>query len=307
MTDGSIGRPYSRGASLAWITVAYAIAFAAGLAAFFRVGAGTPARALAAGYFVAAIVTFGFSRALNNSSVFDPFWSVAPMVFAPLLAWLGLRESAAVPAVRAVVATVLVLAWGARLTFNWYRGFPGLTHEDWRYVDLRKKTGPFYWAVSLTGLHLMPTWSIYLGSLSLVTALVQGRAPLNALDAIAAAVTAFAIWLEATADAQLHAFRASKPSPDAMMEQGLWAHSRHPNYLGEMLFWWGLFLFAVAGAGARALWPDVTGGLWVTMLFHAASIPMIEKRSIERRPQYRELMQRVPMLVPWKWLLRRGR
>lgn len=312
MTEEHIGKPYGRNASLAWIAAAYGASALAAAPAFARFGAASPAKALAAAYFAGALVTFGFSRGLNNSSVFDAFWSVAPMIAAPVLAVVGLGAApeARPPAARVVVVVALVLAWGARLTFNWYRGWTGLSHEDWRYVDLRKKTGPLYWAVSLFGLHLMPTWSIYLGSLSLVAALVTGRAPLNVFDLAGLAVTALAVGLETVADRQLHDFRASKPAAGAMMEQGLWAHSRHPNYLGEMLFWWGLFFFSLAAQGSlslASLWPYVTGPLWITGLFVFASIPMIEKRSVERRPAYRELMQRVPMVVPWKWLLGRKR
>src|SRR5262249_42945026 len=137
---------------------------------------------------------------------------------------------------------------GARLTWNWVRGWSGLGHEDWRYVDLRGKTGAAYWLVSALGLHLMPTVTVLAGLLSLQPAL-GGTAPLGPLDLVALLVTAGAVLLEGVADQQLRAFRLSSPAAGTILSTGVWRWSRHPNYVGEIGFWWGLFLFGLAGGG----------------------------------------------------------
>src|SRR5262249_15545800 len=145
---------------------------------------------IAAADAVATLVVFAFSLAVDNSSMYDPYWSIAPI---PIAAWLGAVSDGLL--VRRVVVVALVCLWGARLTWNWVRGWSGLGHEDWRYVDLRGKTGAAYWLVSALGLHLMPTVTVLAGLLSLQPAL-GGTAPLGPLDLVAFLVTAGAVLLE---------------------------------------------------------------------------------------------------------------
>jgi steroid 5-alpha reductase family enzyme len=170
-----------------------------------------------------------------------------------------------------------------------------MRHEDWRYVSIRRSTGRLYWPASLTGIHLFPTVMVYLGCLALYPAMDGGRG-FGWLDGVAAAVTAGAIALEALSDEQLRRF-ARSATPGAIMERGLWRYCRHPNYLGEISFWWGLWLFGVAGRPADWWW-TLAGPLAITGMFLAASIPMIDRRSLERRPGYAEHMRRVPALLP---------
>ncbi len=126
---------------------------------------------------------------------------------------------------------------------------------------------------------------------------VPGVTPYSALDVLAAAVTAGAIALEATADAQLHAFLRARGDPAAILDRGLWARSRHPNYLGEILFWWGLFLFGVSAA-PRWAWTAV-GPLAITALFLLVSVPWMDRRMLARHPAYAERLRTTPALIPW--------
>ena len=82
------------------------------------------------------------------------------------------------------------------------------------------------------------------------------------------------------------------------MKTGLWALSRHPNYFGEWLFWAGLALFGLA-AVPSAWWWVLPGAIAMLVMFLVASIPMIDKRSVERRPEYQAHMARVSGFVPW--------
>lgn len=252
--------------------------------------------AVAAGADVAAtLVVFGFSRAYDNSSFYDPYWSVAPIPIA--LYWMLVPETPAVSVGRQTLAVALVSLWGVRLTFNWARGWEGLGHEDWRYVDLRQQHGRAYWWVSAFGLHLMPTLIVFVGCLSLYPALARGTAPLGPLDALAVLVTGGAIWIEARADKQLRGFVASNRTPGAILSNGLWSLCRHPNYFGEMGFWWGLYLFALAAD--PSWWWTFIGPLAITLMFRFISLPLIEDRMLARRPQFAAHAERTPMVVPW--------
>lgn len=241
----------------------------------------------------ATIAVFLFSVANNNTSVYDPYWSVAPVVIA---AWLAFGPGAARDLdLRQVVVVSLIALYGARLTWNWARGWSGLGHEDWRYVDFRTKTGKLYWVTSLFGLHLFPTVMVLLGCLPLGAALVTPGPAFGVLDVVAAIVTLGAIAIETVADEQLRAFRRSKRADGDICDVGLWSWSRHPNYFGEISFWVGLWLFGVA---AGAPWWTAAGWLAMVALFAGASIPMAEKRSLSRRPHYAEHQKRVSMLIP---------
>jgi steroid 5-alpha reductase family enzyme len=254
---------------------------------------GRPLTTLVVADIVATVVVFAFGWRWNNASLYDPYWSVAPPLIA--LYWIGQAGGDAV-VMRQVVFTTLVFAWGIRLTYNWCVGWPGLHHEDWRYINLYEQAPMPKWAISFLGIHFFPTVVVLFSSLAMIPALARGSAPFGFLDAVALVVTGGAIIIETVADEQLRRFNRSKKSGE-MMTDGLWAYSRHPNYFGEVAFWWGLFLFGFAAD--PSYWWVIIGPLVMTALFHFASIPMLDNRSLERRPGYEEYMRRVNALVPW--------
>src|SRR5579859_2540984 len=129
-------RSTSRAVAFAWIAVAYLAAGAVALWMWTLLPPSTPAwERVAVADVAATIAVFAFSVAFDSSSFYDPYWSVAPMVIAPALAC---EAAAGVPVARKAAVLVLVLFWGARLTFNWARGWQGLAHEDWRYAKHRR-------------------------------------------------------------------------------------------------------------------------------------------------------------------------
>jgi steroid 5-alpha reductase family enzyme len=276
------------------ITAAYVAALVVAALVVRWLGPGVhPLRAVAFADVAATVAVFVVSVLVDNTSVYDPYWSVAPIAIAP---WIAVQPAAAgAPLARQALVIGLVTLWGLRLTYNWARGFSGLAHEDWRYVDIRRTTGRAYWPASLFGLHLMPTVMVYLGCLALYPALTSPR-PIGLLDAVAAVVTLSAVGIELVADEQLRAFRKARREGE-ILARGLWAFSRHPNYFGEVSFWWGLFLFALA-ADPGAWWAGA-GAVAISALFVFASIPLLDKRSVARRPEYADHMKRVSALVPW--------
>jgi steroid 5-alpha reductase family enzyme len=234
----------------------------------------------------ATLAVFVASMVVGNSSLYDPYWSVAPPVI--VLAWTSHLTG------RQLLVDVLVLVWAVRLTANWARGWRGLGHEDWRYVQIREQNKAPWWLVSLTGIQLMPTLTVFAGLLAVWPA--YNAKPLNAVDAIAVVVTVAAIAVEAVADIQLHRFAGDPANRGKIADRGLWKRSRHPNYLGEIAFWWGLWLFGLAAA--PSWWWTVAGPILMVLLFAFVSVPMMDRRSLARRPAYAEHMRRVPALLP---------
>jgi steroid 5-alpha reductase family enzyme len=277
--------------SFGWVTFAYVVALAVALWLVAGERGAHALRTLVVADVVATVIIFAFSMRWNNGSVYDPYWSVVP----PLIALYWIAQAAHASTLRQVVVTVLIFLWGIRLTYNWARGWPGLHHEDWRYVDLYETAPMPKWAISFLGIHFFPTVMVLLGCLPLIHALAHGGRPFGLLDAVALVVTSGAILIELVADEQLRSFARTK-QPGDIIGHGLWAYSRHPNYFGEMSFWWGLFLF---GFSASGYWWTIIGPLAMTAMFHWASIPMADKRSVARRPGYEEHMRRVNAVIPW--------
>jgi steroid 5-alpha reductase family enzyme len=243
----------------------------------------------------ATIVVFLSSVLYNNSSMYDPYWSVKPFVLAAFYLYhVPVSEASQYE----VLTFLFVFLYGLRLTLNFYRGWPGMNHEDWRYQNFRDQFPKLYWIVSFSGIHFFPTVMVFLGCLPMVV-IFSTPVILPILAAVGLVVLLFSVWLAFTADEQLRKFRSVPENAGKTISHGLWAHSRHPNYLGEILTWWGLFLIALS-TGWDAWWTGA-GALAITIMFVFISIPMMEKRTLNRREDYREYMKKTPFLIPLRW------
>jgi steroid 5-alpha reductase family enzyme len=245
---------------------------------------------LAVADLAATLFIFGASVTFNNSSMYDPYWSVKPAVIAiagTIMFGAGNTGSMAL--------LLLMVLYGLRLTINFYRDWPGLQHEDWRYVEFRQKFTKSYWLVSLFGIHLFPTIQVYLACLPVFLGMKIGG-EVGLLSIIGIWVTLFAIWLAYEADAQMRTFRSNPLNKGRIMNLGLWKHSRHPNYLGEILTWWGVWLITIGID--HSLWWTGIGALSINIMFHFVSIPMMDRRSTSRRPEFAEHITRTNALLP---------
>ncbi len=282
----------SKAQSLALVAVAYVVAIAVG-AAWLEWGPHTGRLLLDTliADLLATLVIFGFSRAYGNSSFYDAYWSVIP----PVLLFYWWSQSGVQQLRCWLIATVVVL-WAIRLTANWLYSFPGLHHEDWRYPMFREKAGRWEFVVDLVTIHLIPTLLVFAGMLPVYAAVTWPGADIGWLTYLATVVGLAAVALELAADGQMHRFVRDKADGEAM-DRGLWSWSRHPNYFGEFSFWVSLALFGVAVSPSDAWWLCL-GALGMLGMFLGGSIPMMETRSLERRPSYQNVVDRVPRFVP---------
>jgi steroid 5-alpha reductase family enzyme len=289
----------SRARALAVVTLAYLFGGLAAGAVCAALAGRHPVTVALWADIAGTFAVFCCSMAVANSSLYDPYWSVAPPVIA--IAWAAVTSGTVA---RQVLVVALILLWAVRLTGHWVGTWRGLGHEDWRYVDLRTDTAGVlpWWLVSLGGIQLMPTLVVFVGMLGVWPALAGVRG-FGLLDALAAAVTLGAIAVEAVADAQLKRFAADPGHRGQVATVGLWRWVRHPNYLGEITFWWGLWLFGLAGD--PRWWWSAVGPLAMVVLFVFASVPLMDRRSLARRPGYAEHMRAVPALLPRPWRTRR--
>jgi steroid 5-alpha reductase family enzyme len=283
-----------RARGLTALAVAYATALAVALAVGWALRGRHPVLVAAAADLAATVVVFAFSVRHDNSSIYDPYWSVAPIPIA--LYWASGAGGGS--GLRRGWVLAIVCLWAVRLTVNQLARWGGLDDEDFRYRELRARSGRWYWLLSLVGVHVMPSLWVFLGLLAAFPALAGRGGGLGALDAVAVVVAGGAVALEAAADWQLRRFLRLRRDPAAVLVSGLWAVSRHPNYLGEILFWWGIFLSGVAAEPGWA-WA-IAGPLAITLLFLRVSVPWMDRRMAARHPAWAERVRGVPALLPWR-------
>jgi steroid 5-alpha reductase family enzyme len=283
----------SKARSLTIVTVAYVIAIGVG-AAWLIAGPATGMALLDA--FIADVlatgVIFAFSRAFKNSSFYDAYWSVVPPLL--LLYWWLIATNP--DTLRSLLIAIVVVLWAIRLTGNWIYAFPGLHHEDWRYPKFKASAGRWEFFADLFAIHLIPTVQVFLGMIPVYVAVTRPGPGLTWLAWTAFVVGIAAVAIEFVADLQMHRFVAAAPAGE-VMDRGLWSWSRHPNYFGEFSFWLSLALFGVAAAPADWWWLGI-GAFAMLAMFLGASIPMMEERSLERRPNYAQVVERIPRFVP---------
>lgn len=283
----------SRTGSLIRVTAAYVVAVAVALV-WLLWGPGTGQLWLDGliADLIATVVVFVFSRIYENSSFYDPYWSVIP----PLLAFYWwIRSDEPSNTARWWLMMAVMLVWAVRLTANWVSTFPGMHHEDWRYPMVRERAGRFAFAADLFGIHVFPTLQVFAGMIPVYVVATRAGEPFGVLDVVAFVIGAGAVALEAVADLQMHRFAATK-SPGQVMDRGVWAWSRHPNYFGECGVWLSFGLFGLAAAPDS--WWVLTGVVTMVAMFVGVSIPMMEQRSLQRRPAYRDVVHRVSAFVP---------
>ena len=282
----------SKNASLIRVLIAYVIAFAAA-GAWLAWGPTTDKLWLDTliADVVATVVIFVFSRAYKNSSFYDAYWSVVPPAIF-VYWWIETEAEGA----RLWLVLLVISAWAIRLTGNWIFNWPGMHHEDWRYPMLKEQAGKSEAAVDFAGIHFFPTLVVFAALTPTYVVVTNTGREVGWLDIVATIVGLGAVAIEFIADLQLYRFVQNR-TPGQVMDVGMWGWSRHPNYFGEVSFWVSLALFGLAASPDDAWW-IFGGAIAMLAMFMFASIPMMEKRSLERRPDYQDVIDRVSVFLP---------
>lgn len=278
----------SRRASFAIITVIYLLAGVAGCLVFSGLKPVMPELwALLMADIAATIIVWAFGILFRNVSVYDPYWSVWPPV--AYTAWAFCKGTFTLPVLLLLIATWY---WGIRLTCNWAYTFRGMAHEDWRYTQYRKTLHPVaFHLTNFLGLNMMPTVLVFVAMLP-GFGLYGSAAPARIWLWAGFSMCLAAATIQLVADTQIHRFR--KAHPGQYCNMGLWRKGRHPNYFGEILMWWGVWvMYASQGA---VDW-RISGAIAMTALFLFVSIPMMERRQRQNKPGYDEYRKRTRMLI----------
>ena len=234
----------------------------------------------------ATVIIFLFSVLFENASVYDPYWSVLPIVVV-----VGYSFTYTLNTAR-ILMLIAVCVWGVRLTANWAYTFKNLLHQDWRYTMIERKTGDWYPIVNFLGIHMFPTLVVYACILPVVYTFHLSFT-VNVGSIIFFAVSILAVILQSVSDCQMHVYRRNRKTP--FIRVGLWKYSRHPNYLGEIIMWWGVALAFVCAN--PFMWYLIVGAIVNTIMFLVVSIPMADKRQ-SRKNGFSEYKKQTRMLLP---------
>ena len=269
-------RNYSKTVSVSVIAVIYAIAISAGILVFNILSQTFPeVWALLLADVVATVITWGFGIVYENVSVYDPYWSVIPPI--AFLLWAFHKGSWTLPVVLLLIG---VWYWGIRLTGNWLYTFKGLGHEDWRYTRYRETQQPLMFHITnFFGLNMMPTLLVF--ACMLPGFRLFDAAYANWLTWLGFAVCLASATVQLVADTQIHRFRDAHPG--RFCNEGLWKHGRHPNYFGEIMMWWGVWLMYASLYGIDL---HILSPIAMTSLFLFISIPMMERRQLQNKEGY---------------------
>lgn len=253
---------------------------------------------------IATVFVWAFGLFYRNVSVYDPYWSVLPPVvltaYAVHVGNIGLSG---------ILMLTAVWYWGIRLTGNWAYTFRNLNSEDWRYAKYRREQKPFiFQIINFFGLNMMPTIVVFVAmcpALELLTGYVTTdhytTAPhfvpygWNGLTLLGFVLCIAAASIQLVADTQRHRF--AREHRGEVCKVGLWKHGRHPNYFGEILMWWGVWvMFASVGKfGIPLLY--LPAPIAMTCLFLFISIPLMEKRQLQNKPGYAQYRKETRMLI----------
>ena len=241
-------------------------------------------------HITATLIIFLFSNIHKNSSIYDPFWHVAPI---PIVFYIADQSSLTNLETNLILSAFLF--WALRLTYNWFLNWSNLDHEDFRYIDLKNNNKFFAFINDLFGIHLIPTLIVNISLYPIYVALTSNN--LNNLVYVGFILIIVAVTIQYISDAQMRDFRKDVNNLGKTMKYGLWKYSRHPNYFGEVSFWFGIYIFALA-SGSSAIWLLACPTLMLA-LFVFISCPMMDNRSLKKRSDYKEYMDRTPQLFMW--------
>ncbi len=245
------------------------------------------------GHLIATIIVYLASIIYKNSSFYDPFWSVVPVPIVFYIAFWPVSKN--LDYEKIVLFIIPILFWGIRLTFNWVRRWEGLNDEDFRYVDL--KSLKFSKLIDFFGIHIYPTLQVNLSLLPTYYGLSISTNTANIWLYLASLFTFMAVILELVSDNQLWNFKKDKLNNDKFIDTGLWKFSRHPNYLGEVLYWWGIFFMLLSVD--NSYWFLFICPLSMNLMFSLITCSMMDKRSLEKREGFKEYMNKTNQLIIW--------
>jgi steroid 5-alpha reductase family enzyme len=224
----------------------------------------------------------------DDVSIVDSLWS---LMFLIVVGVYILNVDGTGP--RTLLIVALVSVWAVRLSayITWRNhGTP----EDYRYQQIRKNNEPgfrFKSAYLVFGLQGLLAWLIAVP----LAVSISSEAPIGLLDLAGVALWGIGLFFESVGDWQLARFKDDEANRGKVLDRGLWAYTRHPNYFGDCAVWWGYYLFALSAGGWWTLFAPL---LMTVLLLKVSGVALLEKGITTRRPEYADYIHRTNAFFP---------
>ena len=241
---------------------------------------------------IATMLIWLLSLMLKNASLYYPYWSVIPPVILVLV--MMAEKTFTLPLV--ILLTALSL-WAIRLTYNWGKLWQDFSHVDWRYENFKKMAPRLYPLVSFFGIMLFPTLIVFAQLVGPLAMIKAQTATFGVYSVLGAITMIGATLLQFVADSQMQTFKQDSKNKGKIMQEGVWKYSRHPNYLGEILVWWGTYLFTIDAFGFSYF---IIFPILMTLMFRFISVPLLENKILSTRPAYKAYKETARMFIPIK-------
>lgn len=238
------------------------------------------------------LATWALSVVLKDASIVDLVWGPG---FA-LVAWVTFVTADGAPP-RKILIVVLTTIWAARLAgyLAWRNLGKG---EDYRYAAMRRRYGARFPLVSLVIVFALQGVLMWIVSLPVQVAQMQNTPDhLTALDVVGVLLWCVGMVFESGGDIQLARFKSDPANESKVMDRGLWRYTRHPNYFGDFMVWWGLY--AIALATGEAWWTVIGPIVMSVLLLRVSGVTLLEASLRKRRPGYEQYVRRTSAFFPW--------
>lgn len=241
---------------------------------------------------VGSVLVFIFSVIFDNSIFYKPYYSIEPNV---LIILLMFNNKINYPVVISFMVVFMIFA--IRFNLFWILSFKNLNNKDFRYINIKEKTKKIFPLVSFLLIHLLPTFISYFALLPGIKFVSVNYT--NYSSFIGIAIMLLGIMISILADYDIYEYhKRNKEDRRQIINTGLWKYSRHPNYFGEIVFWYGVY-FAMLSVSFSS-WYLVIGALIINLIFVFISIPVLEKRLVKHKFNYEKYQEETRMLLPFK-------
>jgi steroid 5-alpha reductase family enzyme len=228
----------------------------------------------------------------KDASIVDTFWGLGFILIAVVCCAIGKGYEQ-----RRILMTALTAIWGFRLATHifWRNKGKG---EDFRYRAMRARHAERFALVSLYSVFALQGLLMWVISLPLqIGESSREPARLTWLDSVGVIVWLIGFALESIGDLQLARFKANPNNKGKVMDRGLWRYTRHPNYFGDALLWWGIFLIAMSTPAG--IWTVISPLIMTGLLMKVSGVALLEKTLMKTKPEYRDYVRRTNAFFPW--------
>jgi len=233
---------------------------------------------------------FLISLIMKRNDVADVAWGLGFV----LLAWTSFFLSGR-SGMRGVLAGMLVSIWGLRLAWHIHMRHRGKA-EDFRYLAWRREWGMWFYPRSYAQVYLLQGALLFLVALPVLMINRNTGDSFSLINGIGVIVWLIGFLFESVGDAELARFSRDQRNRGKILQSGLWRYSRHPNYFGEVVLWWGIWLMAAGVPGSSF---SIVGPLTITyLILKVSGIPMLEKKMVENA-EFADYKRRTNMFIPW--------